>query len=114
MGRILKDIPALVTGLQEQKKRTRDLVAPGSRFTFAADDGQLLLRLIQDGQASAFPIQKQVHGQLGNRYGIHMRYYRTMEQRSAADLLATNLDYWRKHEDFKGDKRLLRLIGDLI
>lgn len=114
MGRILKDIPALVEQLKAQKERTKDLVATGSRFTFDTDDGSVMMRVVHQGQTHAFPVQKQVHGQLGNHYGIHMKYYRTMQEKAAADLLAINLDYWRKHDQFKGDKRLLRLIDGQV
>ena len=114
MGRILKDIPALVEQLKDQRARTKDLVSPSNRFQFDHEGGQVVMRVIHQGQSAAYPVQRQVDGQLGNKYGIHMKYFRTMQEKGAADLLAQNLEYWRTHKSFQGDKRLLRMIDGQV
>lgn len=103
-NRIIRDIPELVKTLREQAARCKDLVVGNNKLKFMVDDLGLFLSV--DGKG-AFQIQKQAHGQIGQKFGaIPMAYYSAMLER-AKGLLATNLNHWRGVEM---KKHLIRFI----
>jgi len=124
MGRILKDIPALVEVLDEQQSKIRDLIVPSSLVRMDAEeapseptvDGEeprkrLVLSVIEKDGERAYGIQEQVHAQIASKLGIHGRYYSRMRE-VAVPLLLENVNYWLKEE--ADSKRLVRLLaGDV-
>jgi len=119
--RVLKDIPELVKGLREVKARCKDYIVPLTKMEFVGEVGEaateenpkpkpggLFLRF----EGGAHPIQEQVHPQFAQKFGVNGHYYSRVRGAGALDLLAYNLEYWRKKGN--GDKRLVRLLGDEV
>jgi hypothetical protein len=119
-NRVLRDIPALVEILRDQKARTSDVVAPRGKLEFLNDTvrvddrttTELVLRVVsKDYEPKTYRIQPQVHGQFASRFEIPKKYYDRMNA-EARNLLVENLEVWRKHS--AKEKNLVRLIDDQV
>lgn len=110
-NRVVKDVPELVQVIREQQARCKDLVVLNGGIDFKGDEDGLAVSI----RGAAYTVQQQVNGQIAQRFGaIPLTYYSSMLERKAADLLATNLNYWRNAAAGEGKKHLVRLIDDQI
>lgn len=103
-----KTLVELATEIERQRKAKQDYIAD-TRQMHMLDDSRMILRV--DGvDSAALPVRPIAHSQIGQRLGIHAKYYDRMLA-EAPQLLAQNVNHWFGKAP---ERRMLRTLdGDV-
>lgn len=86
-----KSLVELAQEIERQKAAKRDFVADTRKLcAVVGDDNRVAVEIADVGR---FPIAETAHRQIGERLGIHAKYYDRMAA-EAPGLLATNINHW--------------------
>jgi len=93
--------------LERQKNNRYDIVVPSEQLIVLKDGDKIFIDVPQpSGDMKRHGITDYCHGQIADKTGIPMKYYRKMQDAGKLDLLAENINSWLPTKE----KRLIRVL----